>query len=870
MPTLPKTLMGLAAVSGISLTTLSGTEIQRAFLKNGLEVLLIVKEGVPLVTIEIAVRAGAFIETPELDGLTHLHEHMFFKANRAIPDQTAYLRRLDELGMSWNGSTSHEVVRYFFTLPSELIRDGLVFMRDAIQTPIFLQEELEKERQVVIGEYDRNEANPSFHLRQALDQALFEKYFSRKNVIGSRDVIGAATREQLEFIQDQFYVPNNAALILAGEFDPKPALSLVEELFSAWERRPDPFANNPVPEHPPLAENKYLVVTRPVQSASLRVGWHGPSVTADSKPTVAADVLSIILRQPSSAFHKALVDSGLATFASLSYFTLKYTGPLTLSLETRPEKALQALRAAREQLEALSMPGALSQEELDRAKREVVHDEIFARQKTRDFAIQLGFWWSVGGTDYYLSYPKRVQEITLEDLQEFARRFLSRPHVVAALAAEEAVARHGLQAEALRAAFDGAGGEAGRDLIEASLPNGARLIIRPLPSAEVAAFQAYFLGTPLRVQEPLAGIEQLLLETLADCLERKHLDELNRLGARFGSAAAADYASMSFECLRASFPRALELLVHALSGLEYGAEDVERNRSRMIDAYRKAMDTPDHKVGFLVNSTFYPPGHPYRAYPGGVEESLRRITIEDLARHRRELLQGKRLLLVAAGSLPPEEVRRLAGKAFEKVPAGEPLDLELGEIGGEAPNRLTIEAARIPTSYVLGKFRAPSPREADFDALQLALRVLHRRLFLEVRTKRALTYAVVSGMAPRLKSMGFLSVSSTRPEEALRVIYQTVDGLIGQPLPPDELQAAALTFATADYLRQETPGDQAARLGVEQILGGDCRRAFNLVERLKKIAPADVQRVLKTYVRGLHFAVLGPGTEVDQALFTAR
>src|SRR5262245_20617510 len=105
--------------------------IRASVLPNGLEVVLLPRHGVPLATVEVAVRAGACIEPPELNGLSHLHEHMFFKANRAYPDQPTYLRRLDALGASWNGSTSTEVVRYHFTVPSRLLREGLEFLRDA-------------------------------------------------------------------------------------------------------------------------------------------------------------------------------------------------------------------------------------------------------------------------------------------------------------------------------------------------------------------------------------------------------------------------------------------------------------------------------------------------------------------------------------------------------------------------------------------------------------------------------------------------------------------------------------------------------------------------------------------------------------------
>jgi len=133
----------------------SASNIQNKVLKNGLEVIVIENHMVPLVTIEIAVKNGAFVETPEYDGLAHLYEHMFFKANKNIRSQEAYLKRMRELGISFNGTTSSERVNYYFTLPIDSISEGMQFMKDAIRYPLFLADELERERQVVIGEYDR-------------------------------------------------------------------------------------------------------------------------------------------------------------------------------------------------------------------------------------------------------------------------------------------------------------------------------------------------------------------------------------------------------------------------------------------------------------------------------------------------------------------------------------------------------------------------------------------------------------------------------------------------------------------------------------------------------------------------------------------
>jgi zinc protease len=108
-------------------------------LDNGLEVIVIENHAVPLATVEIAVKSGSFVESPDYNGLSHLYEHMFFKGNKAIPNQEKYLNRLNELGASWNGSTNTERVNYFLTLPSENLREGTFTSRVSIRPPIWLR-----------------------------------------------------------------------------------------------------------------------------------------------------------------------------------------------------------------------------------------------------------------------------------------------------------------------------------------------------------------------------------------------------------------------------------------------------------------------------------------------------------------------------------------------------------------------------------------------------------------------------------------------------------------------------------------------------------------------------------------------------------
>jgi zinc protease len=421
-------------------------------LDNGLTVIVVENPVVPLVTIEVDVKNGAYTQTRDLEGLAHLYEHMFFKANRVIPNQERFLERTRELGMFFNGTTSTERVNYYLTLHRDNFREGLEFMRDAIRYPLFDEAELERERQVVLGEYDRNESSPPFYLGMAVDSLLWTPaYFSRKNVIGNRQVIAGATRESMLAIQRRYYVPNNSALILSGDVEGDDAFALAEAVFGDWQEGEDPFSSFPIPAVPPLTASKAVVVERPVSSVTITLSWHGPSVIRDAAATYAADVLSEILALPGSGFQKRIVDSGLAFAAELSYTTLAHTGPIRLAAQTGPEGIRRLLQALEHEIAAFDDPAYFTDEQLAAAKDALKFSDIYNREEPSWFAHTLGFWWSVAGLPYYLDYVPNVMNVDREAVARYVRSYIQdKPRVVGVLISPEDRARSRLDVKDLQ------------------------------------------------------------------------------------------------------------------------------------------------------------------------------------------------------------------------------------------------------------------------------------------------------------------------------------------------------------------------------------------------------------------------------------
>ena len=444
-------------------------------LANGLEVIILRDTSVPLATVELAVRNGSFTEPPELNGLSHLYEHMFFKTNYArllrecepfvlrggvnpICDEpmrlrtqigdVSYLKTASSLGINFNGTTREEVVNYYFVTTSPYIETALRLINDAVRYPMFDETEFAEEKSVVLGELDRQEANPYSYLFDATNDKLFYKYPSRKKPGGTRQTVAAATTAQMRLIQSRYYHPNNAAIVVTGDVDPDQIVKTVERVMGSWAPRPvDPFKEFPLVEHPPLPRSEATIIEKNVgdngdssdQNVFIQIGWHGPSIGKDDASTYAADVFSYILTQPDHRFQRNLVDSGLASAAAINYYTQRNVGPITIFMITTPEKAKAALKAVYAEVAKFGDPAYFTDEELENSKNILEANDLFDREKPSEYAHTLGFWWSSTGIEYFRGYHKNLRAVSRADINRYVKNYITgKPHVGIALLSPQA------------------------------------------------------------------------------------------------------------------------------------------------------------------------------------------------------------------------------------------------------------------------------------------------------------------------------------------------------------------------------------------------------------------------------------------------
>jgi len=404
-------------------------------LPNGLEVFLVQNKQVPLVTIRITFRAGAIVETEQLNGLCHLYEHMLFKGNKRFPSQKDFMAAMKRLGVgNWNGGTSTEYVTYFFTIPSSKLADGLAFWAAAVQSPLLREDELKLERQVVYNEIAGRQAQPAYRLAQAQRHALYPAYWFSRDVEGDLQVIRSATIEQLHFIRQNFYVPNNAALFIAGDINPQETLHHVRTLFGDWKPGAELPALKP---HNPLPGNRWVAVNNaPTQGqAHVQMIFRGPDTALDSESTYAADLWTQMINSPQGRFKTALerevpelyggtrhITAGYHTQrdGGTTYFSFKITVPgeeklwnIILRLRTTVLQEINAMRAE----------NYFTPDEFAAARSEIENQEIITRDIPARYIRNLSFWWTSTSTDYYKGYIDKIRTVSPQSVCAYINRY---------------------------------------------------------------------------------------------------------------------------------------------------------------------------------------------------------------------------------------------------------------------------------------------------------------------------------------------------------------------------------------------------------------------------------------------------------------
>ena len=400
-------------------------------LSNGLKVLLKEIHTVPIISSWLWYRVGSRDEIQGRTGVSHWVEHMQFKGTEQFPANMLD-KAISREGGTWNAMTYLDWTAYYETMPADKIDLALRLEADRMMNSRFDKDEVASERTVIISEREGNENEPLFVLGEAVQQTAFRIHPYHHEVIGDMADLHTMTRDDLYNHYRAFYIPNNATMAVAGDFDTKSMLARIKELFEPIPAGQEP--TRPVRREPLQKGEVRLSVEGPGATTYVQVSYRFPA--ASHPDFFPLSVLDSLLAGPSnlnmfsggisnktSRLYRALVDKELAVGvhggAQATIDPFLYTVTMTIHPRRKPEEALAVLDKEIQRIK----DEKVTKEEIARAIKQARAIFAYGSENITNQAFWLGYAEMFANYEWFQTYLEKLSKVTAKDIQRVANEY---------------------------------------------------------------------------------------------------------------------------------------------------------------------------------------------------------------------------------------------------------------------------------------------------------------------------------------------------------------------------------------------------------------------------------------------------------------
>jgi zinc protease len=866
----------LLAVGGVSLvagqpappadrTLTAGVTETR--LPNGLRVLTKEVHSAPVVSVSVWYRVGSRDEHTGITGISHLLEHMMFKGTQRYR-VGEIARTLFLNGASFNASTYYDWTSYYETLAADRLELAVELEADRMAHSRIDKADLDSEMTVVRSELEGGENDPETLLRQAVTATAIQAHPYHWPVIGWRSDVEQMPREALHTYYRAHYGPNNAAVVIVGDFETKRALDLVRKHFG-------PFASIPTPPpvyttEPEQRGERRVTVSQAGALPIVMLAYRVPAAT--SPDFYALDVLGTLLGEGRTGrLYQALVETELASEIDAGAPSLRDPFLFFVTATARPGVSAPRLETA--MLEAIERVKAapISAEELARATRQIESSFAYQTESVTAQGRELGYWAMVDDWRYLTSYLERIRALTPDAIQAVAGKYFLADartigHFVPTLGGPTPAARP--QEAAARVEKPDRGARAipipspsklppvDRRITRFTLANGITVVVQENPASPTLALRASLPAGRVLDPEGKPGLASLTAAMLTRGTEARSAlafaTLLEDVGASLGASADPLATVVSGRAESRDLERLVDLFAEMLRRPAFPAIELGRLKGEARAQLAQARDDPDSAAEREFGRAIYPPGHALR--PPSFEEAeqaIDRITPDDLAAFHRQQYGPDGLILILAGNVSADGVREVVEArlgAWPRNPQAEPppaLDIPLQTSAA----RIAIPIPdKSETAIVWGHAGGLRRSDPDFYATQVMNVVLggggalNSRLGTVIRDELGLAYTVESFFEVGFYPGPFEVMLGTNPanaRQAIEALVREVRRLRDRGITRRERDEAVAYLTGRFPLRLETNAGMADvlwamefyRLGADYLdRYGDYYRAVTLAE----------------------------------------
>ncbi len=402
-------------------------------LDNGLQIFVVENHRAPVVTHMLWYKVGAADEPRGKSGIAHFYEHLMFKGHShpelGTFEPGEFSRIVRALGGNDNAFTSQDYTAYFQSVASEHLEEMMRMEAGRMRGLNIPQSEFDSENKVILEERaQRTDNDPRAQMAEQLNEALYPNHPYSIPVIGWRHEIEALTLKDATSFYDQYYVPNNAILVVSGDVRGDDVLEMAKRTYGLLERGDDPVRLRTV-SPPFISETTVTLEHETIQQPVFQRKYRVPSYRQKHDGSLALQVLETVMSGGASArLYKALVvEQKLATSVNLSYNSAAWDdGSLSISAVPREGISLETIETAIEDQLRILIRDGISEDELKEAKEKLQAEAIFARDSLTGPAMIIGYSVVTGSTlDDIETWPSQIEGVSAAHVQAVAVKYLN-------------------------------------------------------------------------------------------------------------------------------------------------------------------------------------------------------------------------------------------------------------------------------------------------------------------------------------------------------------------------------------------------------------------------------------------------------------
>ena len=638
-------------------------------LPNGLTVILHEDHSVPTAAVNFWYYVASKDEPAGRSGFAHLFEHLMFMGTNRVPGGD--FDNIMEAGGGWNNaSTSEDRTNYYEMGPSELLPTLLWLEADRVEDlgKAMTQEKLDKQRDVV-----RNERRQSYENRPygKSSLAVYELMFPKGHpyripVIGTHEDLEAATVDDVKNFFATYYVPSNASLAVAGDFDPAKIKPLIATLFGTLPRGSDVV--HATAEPVTLHEVKRLTMTDNVQFAKTTMVYHSPAQFAagDAEMDLAGAILADGIS--SRLYQKLVYQEKLAVEVNAYQSSMLLGSLFYVEATAKPGVELSAIESAIDQVVATFTAEGPTPEELERQKAKSEFGMVSRLESVLAKADALNrYQFFFGEPNSFKRDLDRYRQATAAEVKRWAKKVLT-PDARLVLRVIPEIEMPEASPRDAKPELAGAGPFTPSTPHTFKLSNGITVHHwerRELPLVELTMLLPIGTTADPADQAGLAALTADMLDEGAGSLGAvEFADALDLLGAQFGARSGSETTTAELSVLSRNFKPALALYADAIRRPAFDEKEWSRVHDLHVQRLARLLDRPTYVAGTVAMRTFFGDGHAYSRPGGGTKTTAENVTLAAAKRFHEQLYRPSQATLLIAGDVPSDEARELLEDAF--------------------------------------------------------------------------------------------------------------------------------------------------------------------------------------------------------------